>query len=114
MCASLSKHIEPLDCAGAIFARTLDPSFKLLPSASIVILPVSCHGTACKCVSIAPGALSVAQIDLFESIPRYREDVVLEIESGEGRLAKSAPHWHPGSGCYGLCQKDTRAFTSTV
>lgn len=46
MCASRSMHIDALVCAAAIFARTFDPSFKLTPSASKVILPVSSHGTA--------------------------------------------------------------------
>lgn len=41
--ASLSKHIDPLEFAGAIFANTFELSFKLFPSVIIVMLPVSCH-----------------------------------------------------------------------
>lgn len=47
MCASRSIHMDALECAGTIFASTPVPSFKLVPSASMVMLPVSSHGTAC-------------------------------------------------------------------
>jgi hypothetical protein len=46
MCASRSRNIDPVDRAGAIFAKTLELSFRLLPSARVVIPPVSCHGLA--------------------------------------------------------------------
>ena len=46
MCASRSIHIDAFVCAAAIFASTLEPSLRLMPSARSVMLPVSSQGTA--------------------------------------------------------------------
>lgn len=46
--ASRCIHMEAFPCAGAILAKTLEPSLRLVPSARRVMLPVSSHGTAYK------------------------------------------------------------------
>lgn len=45
-CDSRSRHSEPFECPFAIFARTGEPSLRLMPSARRVALPVSRHGDA--------------------------------------------------------------------
>jgi hypothetical protein len=45
-CNKIATHTLPCVLAGAIFARTAEPTLKLTPSASMVILPVSAHDVA--------------------------------------------------------------------
>lgn len=84
--------MDALEWAGTILAKTLAPSFKLVPSTSMVMLPVSSHRTAWL-DRLRRAARGLGRLTyLLKSIPRNREVSILEIQGGQDGLRVFPAH----------------------